>query len=82
VWTNGAYEPTVHRVVNLSRAAHRVSVPFFYEPNFDAWVEPVPLLCSPQQPPRFPGVRYGDHLQRKVFSNFELEPPPNQLPSP
>jgi isopenicillin N synthase-like dioxygenase len=59
----------------VRRNTHRVSVPFFYEPNFDAWVEPIPQLCGPPHAPpqrHLAGVRYGDHLQRKVFSNFEL----------
>mmetsp|Transcript_49510 Transcript_49510/g.92259 ORF Transcript_49510/g.92259 Transcript_49510/m.92259 type:complete len:375 (-) Transcript_49510:74-1198(-) len=72
VWTNGLYQPTVHRVVNLHSNRHRVSVPFFYEPNFDTWVEPEPRLCSPENPPKYPGIMYGDHLQSKVLSNFEL----------
>ncbi|XP_026455924.1 probable 2-oxoglutarate-dependent dioxygenase At3g50210 [Papaver somniferum] len=35
IWSNGLYEPTLHRVVNNS-PKYRVSVAFFYEPNFDA----------------------------------------------
>ncbi|KAE8819921.1 hypothetical protein D1007_02097 [Hordeum vulgare] len=40
VWSNGIYQPTLHRVVNNS-PRYRVSVAFFYESNFDAAVEPV-----------------------------------------
>jgi hypothetical protein len=106
VLTNGLYTPTLHRVVNSSRrsagagAPARVSVPFFYEPAFEALVQPLPQLCRwvwgvsargrvlPQQwcvtpaavgcvacrdaPPRFAPLRYGSHLESKVFSNFEL----------
>ncbi|KAH9304901.1 hypothetical protein KI387_009305, partial [Taxus chinensis] len=30
VWTNGLYQPTLHRVINKN-PKYRVSVPFFYE---------------------------------------------------
>ena len=35
-WTNGMWKSTTHRVVHRSEG-FRVSVPFFHEPNFDAW---------------------------------------------
>jgi hypothetical protein len=40
LWSNGLYEPTPHRVINLNPTRSRVSVPFFYEPCFEAVVEP------------------------------------------
>ncbi|KAL2630720.1 hypothetical protein R1flu_015406 [Riccia fluitans] len=43
IWSNGIYMPTVHRVLNDSSKC-RVSVPYFYEPNFDALVEPLDSL--------------------------------------
>ena len=35
-WTNGLWKSTTHRVVHRGDA-FRVSVPFFYEPDFEAW---------------------------------------------
>jgi isopenicillin N synthase-like dioxygenase len=32
----GAYQSTPHRVINADPARARVSLPFFYEPAFDA----------------------------------------------
>lgn len=72
VWTNGLYQPTMHRVINLSSAKRRISVPFFYEPNFNTRVEPLPQLCGPESPPLYAGITYGNHLQSKVFQNFEI----------
>ena len=46
VLTNGLYRPTLHRVVNTAGRS-RVSVPFFYETNFDAQVAPLPQFCMP-----------------------------------
>lgn len=70
VWTNGLYQPTLHRVMNRS-PKYRVSVPFFYEPNFDAVVEPLEFCkevtggISLFQP-----VVYGEHISQKVSTNF------------
>ncbi|CAG8487591.1 8969_t:CDS:2 [Diversispora eburnea] len=40
VWTNNVYQSTLHRVVHKGDN-YRVSVPFFYEPNFEAKIEPL-----------------------------------------
>ena len=60
-----ALQPTVHRVINADPSKSRVSLPFFYEPAFEAVVAPLPGLCSPSRP-RVPAVRYGSHLESKV----------------
>ena len=40
--TNFEYKSTKHRVVNAHAGSQsRVSIPFFYEPNFDAVIEPL-----------------------------------------
>ena len=72
VWTNGMYEPTLHRVANADRTRSRVSLPFFYEPSFDAVVTPVTGLKSSRSSKMLPSKHYGRHLESKVFSNFEL----------
>ncbi|XP_068656360.1 2-oxoglutarate-dependent dioxygenase 33 isoform X2 [Aristolochia californica] len=72
IWTNGLYEPTLHRVVNKS-SKYRVSIPFFYEPNFDAVVEPLDF-CKQKTGgiAKFETIVYGDHLARKVTTNFVI----------
>lgn len=70
-WTNGLYTPTLHRVVN--KYQDRISIPFFYEPNFEADVQPLPELLAVSGQPPLPGVRYGTHLESKVLNNFQLE---------
>lgn len=42
----GAYQSTPHRVINSDPARSRVSLPFFYEPAFDAQVLPVSHASS------------------------------------
>ncbi|KAL3688771.1 hypothetical protein R1sor_015080 [Riccia sorocarpa] len=71
IWSNGLYMPTVHRVLN-DNSKYRVSVPYFYEPNFDALVKP---LDSCKQvtggESKFASVVYGEHLTKKVLNNFK-----------
>mmetsp|Transcript_22867 Transcript_22867/g.27993 ORF Transcript_22867/g.27993 Transcript_22867/m.27993 type:complete len:404 (-) Transcript_22867:1794-3005(-) len=71
--TGGLYVSTKHRVVSSPRS--RVSVPFFFELNYDSYVEPLlssPLVnaaCSADR--RQEGaIRYGDHLYQKTSTNF------------
>lgn len=40
IWSNGMYRPTPHRVINADPSQSRVSIPFFYEPCYEALVEP------------------------------------------
>lgn len=72
IWSNGRYSPTLHRVINTDAQRSRVSVPFFFEPNFGAEVAPPEALLR-GEPPRERGVMYGAHLESKVLGNFELE---------
>ncbi|CAL9184964.1 unnamed protein product [Musa hybrid cultivar] len=70
IWSNGLYESTLHRVINNS-PKYRVSVAFFYEPNFDAAVEPFDFCMQKTGgTPKFGKVVYGEHLVGKVGSNF------------
>jgi len=41
IWTHGLYKSTLHRVIHRGKN-FRVSIPFFFEPNFDALVRPLP----------------------------------------
>ena len=64
-------------MINTDPSRSRVSLPFFYEPAFEAVVAPLPQLAgaSPEVGARgLVPVRYGSPLERKVLSTFELEP--------
>jgi isopenicillin N synthase-like dioxygenase len=72
-WTNGIYVSTPHRV--LRPRTDRVSVPFFFDPNYDALIGPIDHLVaeSKLQTPSFqPIIMYGDHLLAKTSKNFLL----------
>ncbi|CDP02526.1 unnamed protein product [Coffea canephora] len=64
------YESTLHRVTNNS-PIYRVCVAYFYEPNYDAVIEPLDA-CVKQTggTRRFEGAVYGKHLVSKVLTNF------------
>ena len=77
LWTGGQYASTPHRVVRAppppgeTATAGRVSVPFFFEPNYDALIAPIAEL-SGQAAAAPPAVMYGEHLLNKTSSNFAL----------
>ena len=59
-WSGGVWKATRHRVVHRG-AGYRVSVPFFFEPDWDARV---PGLEGEGE------VIYGEYLKGKVRGNF------------
>ena len=73
-WTNGLYRSTPHRVLRPSGGRRRISIPFFFEPNYNAVIAPLPECCDATgKPPRFAPIVYGDHLLAKTNSNFSLK---------
>lgn len=68
-WTNGAYKSTPHRVNNVGGCG-RVSVPFFFEPNYDARIKPLEAFGAKDG---FE-VTFGEHLSKRVLSNFRYSP--------
>jgi isopenicillin N synthase-like dioxygenase len=77
IWTNGLYRSTLHRVVHRG-SNYRVSIPFFFEPNFDAIVRPLAVVSrlKDEEPGKNTdaGTRpvvYGDFLVNKVGNNFD-----------
>ncbi|CAI0405744.1 unnamed protein product [Linum tenue] len=70
IWSNSLYESTLHRVVN-NNAKYRVCVAYFYEPNYDAIVEPLDFCIQKSGGVRKLGKSvYGEHLVSKVQTNF------------
>jgi isopenicillin N synthase-like dioxygenase len=71
-WTNGEWRSTNHRVVHRGEN-FRVSVPFFFEPDFQAVVEPLgECVRRTGGVRRFESVVYGEHLVGKVSAHFIL----------
>ncbi|KAI9841889.1 MAG: hypothetical protein M1838_003360 [Thelocarpon superellum] len=69
-WTNGLWKSTRHRVVHQG-SDWRVSVPFFFEPDFAARIEPLDV-CVQQTggTAKYSPKIYGEHLLHKVGRNF------------
>lgn len=73
IWTNGLYKSTLHRVIHRG-TNYRVSIPFFFEPNFTAQVEPIPsALIKTGGTEMYKPVIYGDFLLKKVGGNFAID---------
>lgn len=82
IWTKGLYKSTLHRVIHRG-SNYRVSIPFFFEPNFDAVIEPLPaatriLEGTPEKDKKilvgdktYSPVVYGEFLLNKVGNNFD-----------
>ena len=69
-WTNDLFASTQHRVVNVS-GAERYSIPFFFDPNFQAKVEALPSCTGPERPPRFAPTTSGQHLLDMINATFD-----------
>jgi isopenicillin N synthase-like dioxygenase len=69
-WTNGRWQSTPHGVKNLS-GGDRYSCPFFFDPNMDAVIAALPSCVGPDNPQRFPPVRYGDYLLERLNRNYD-----------
>ncbi|XP_047310775.1 probable 2-oxoglutarate-dependent dioxygenase At3g50210 [Impatiens glandulifera] len=70
ILSNGLYESTLHRVINNS-PKYRVSVAYFYEPNFDAAIELMEACVKRTGgTKKFGSAVYGEHLIGKVQNNF------------
>ena len=69
-WTNDLFASTRHRVVNVS-GRDRYSMPFFFDPNFDADLICLPTCAGPGNPPRYPPTTGGRHLLEMIDATFD-----------
>jgi len=75
-WTNGLYHSNPHRVRNThSGNAARYSIPFFYEPDYLARIEPVPGTVAPGETPRYTPCTAGEHLREMYVKTYGLKKP-------
>lgn len=71
-WTNNIYVSTPHRVLRPVDQS-RLSVPFFFDPNYDSLIAPIPKLVEQSgRPACFEPILYGDHLLGKTSKNFVI----------
>jgi isopenicillin N synthase-like dioxygenase len=62
-WSNGRYLSNMHRVRNTSNR-ERFSIPFFFNPDREVVVEPLPEFVRQDGEARYPAVQAGQHLTR------------------
>ena len=77
-WTNDTWLSNLHRVVNppagSSPTRGRLSVGFFFQPNYDALIECIPTCCGPGNPPRYPPVYSGRYRDLKYEQGNDISP--------
>jgi len=75
-WTNDRWVSTLHRVVNppepVAARARRLSLVFFYYPNYDAEVACIPTCTDAANPPRYPPVKAGPYRSEK-FAQADIK---------
>eukprot|EP00123_Amoebidium_parasiticum_P021061 comp60925_c0_seq1/m.47878 comp60925_c0_seq1/g.47878 ORF comp60925_c0_seq1/g.47878 comp60925_c0_seq1/m.47878 type:complete len:314 (-) comp60925_c0_seq1:562-1503(-) len=67
-WTNDRWLSNLHRVTNppIGLDRSRLSLVFFTGPHDDTLVTPLSTCCSDENPSKYPPVRSGEHLRRKL----------------
>jgi len=69
-WSNGRLLSTPHRVVNRS-GKQRYSCPFFFDPDVNVEIAPLPSCITPGRPRRFDGIVYGDFLRAELQAGYD-----------
>lgn len=68
-WTNDEWVSTMHRVVNpppeIAAQADRLSLVYFFQPNYDAIIECIPTCQGPDRPAKYAPIANGDYLAMK-----------------
>ena len=68
-WTNDVFAATPHRVINLS-GRERYSMPFFFEPNYDAVISCLATCRSADHPAKYKDVVAGEYLLSRFDATF------------
>lgn len=68
-WTNERFQATPHRVINRS-GRERYSIPFFFDPDYDAVIECLPGCQGPGNPAKYPPITGGEHLLKMLNATF------------
>ncbi|KAK6071576.1 2OG-Fe(II)oxygenase superfamily protein [Seiridium cupressi] len=64
-WTRGVYKSTLHRVCHNNDSL-RVSIPFFFDPNWEAYISPVLKASGAEEEDQYKGIRYADKFVRSI----------------
>lgn len=68
-WTNDTWVSTMHRVVNPTidngSSNDRISIVFFFQPNYDTVIECISTCEGPGRPRKYGPIRNGEYLAMK-----------------
>jgi isopenicillin N synthase-like dioxygenase len=67
-WTNDRWVSTLHRIAtptDTTRSVARYSIPFFFKPNFDAVIEPIPSCIGNGRPLKYAPIVAAEHMAMK-----------------
>lgn len=71
-WSNDRYEATWHRV-RVPESEHRYSMPFFFEPAFDAVIAPAPECCT-DEPAHYEPIQFGTWVVERFSTAYDEKP--------
>lgn len=57
-WTNDLYVSTRHRVMNYT-GEERYAIPFFFMPNYETVIKPIPQLITGSHAAKYPPIPTG-----------------------
>ncbi|HAF88578.1 MAG TPA: 2OG-Fe(II) oxygenase, partial [Deltaproteobacteria bacterium] len=69
-WSNGLLISTPHRVKNCT-GRERYSCPFFFEPNVNVNVSPLPCCINDHRPKQFESIDYGEFLRTELQTGYD-----------
>jgi isopenicillin N synthase-like dioxygenase len=78
VWSNDRYPAPIHRV-RASTTRERYSLPFFFNPVYDAVYAPLAALTNEQSPPRYRPIAWGDFRWKRQQGDYADYGSENQI---
>ena len=69
VWSNDLYRAPIHRVLAMD-TAERYSLPFFYNPGYEARIAPLAILLGGAQAPHYVPIPWGEFRRRRADGDF------------
>jgi isopenicillin N synthase-like dioxygenase len=69
VWSNDIYRAAIHRVLAMDRL-DRYSIPFFFNPAYDAVVSPLEATVGDSRPANYRGIPWGEFRRRRADGDY------------